>query len=1035
MLYSIIEDCLQHKRTVLMILTLLICVGTYSYITIPKESSPDIPIPIIYVSIIHDGISPEDAERLLIRPMETELRSIEGVKEMKSFASEGRANVTLEFEAGFDEQKALDDVREKVDLAKSELPDDTEEPTVNEVNFALFPVIVVNIFGNVPERTLIRLGRDLEDKIEGISEVLEVDIGGDREDLVEIIIMPSLMETYNIIPVDVFSLISQNNMLIAAGSMNSSYGRLPVKVPGKYETVEEILNTPLRVVGDKIIKVSDIATVRKSYKDPVGFAYVNGRPALTLEVKKRVGENVIETVENVKRTVNQERLKWPDEIEVSFSQDQSKDIRIMLSDLQNNMISAILLVLIVVIGALGVRSGLLVGVAIPGSFLTGILCLKFMGMTVNVVVLFSLILAVGMLVDGAIVVIEFADRKMNEGIPRFQAYLQASQRMALPIIASTITTLAAFMPLLFWPGTIGEFMKFLPITLIATLTASLFMALIFVPTLGSIFGKPGPANTETMKKLSFSEANDIQNIGGFTGVYVKFLKVVLRYPSMILFSACLIFFIVYSVYVSIGKGVEFFPDIEPDRVALHVRMRGNLSIQEIDKLVKEVEERIIHIEGIKTMYTRSGIRFEGEEIPDDTHGILQIEFTDWSMRRKAKEILTEIREATKDLAGIVIQERKEEEGPSTGKPIHIVITSEYPELLDPTMAKIRNKLDSVEGLIDIDDTRQVPEIEWQIKVDRANASRFGANISMVGSAVQFVTNGLFVTDYRPNDTDDEVDIRVRYPTFNRDLDQVEKLKVNTNVGLVPIKNFVDIRPAPKVASIFRSDGLRKLEITANVKDGVLPDGIVQDLQNWLVDESGITSDIKVEFKGEDEEQNESKAFLGKAFIVALFIMSIILVTQFDSFYKSILILSAVLFSTVGVFLGLLITQQPFGIVMNGIGVISLAGIVVNNNIVLIDTFSFHFKNGLSTMNAVLLTASQRLRPVMLTTVTTILGLLPMVLKVNIDFINRKISYGAPSTQWWSQLATSVAFGLAFATILTLVLTPALLILGNRFYKK
>ncbi len=1034
MIKSFISVCLAHSRTGLMFLSLILVSGVYAYVTIPKESNPDITVPWIYVAMVHEGISPEDGERLLVRPMEKELRSIEGVKEMTARATEGSASVTLEFEAGFDIDEALNDVREAVDLAKPELPDETEEPIVNEINLALEPVITISLSGDVPERQLVRLARNLKDELEGIGEVLEVDIGGDREEVVEILVDPVVLDTYDLKQVEIFATAERNNKLVAAGTLDSGAGRIPIKVPGLFESVNDILELPVKVIGDSVVTLQDIGVVRRTFKDPGGFARVDGLPAVTLEVKKRVGENVIDAVDKTKALIEVERQNWPEGLSVSYSNDQSKDIKEMLTDLQNNVISAIILVMIVVVAALGWRTGLLVGIAIPGSFLAGILVLSALGLTVNVVVLFSLILSVGMLVDGAIVVTEFADRKMSEGIPRKNAYLQASVRMSLPIIASTVTTLAAFMPLLFWPGIIGEFMKFLPITLIATLTASLFMALVFVPTLGGIFGKPGPASPETMRSLDAAEGGSLDDLTGFTGWYVRILRRILHHPVIVVIVAIVSLFSVAFLYGKFGKGVEFFPDVEPPSASLLVRMRGNLSVWEIDKLVREVEEEVLRADGVKSVYARSKASFRGGNFADDVHGIIQLEFEDWQVRDKADKILERIRERTQELDGLIITERKQEAGPPTGKAIQIEFSSKFPQLIEPALVKTLGKMESMKGLKDIEDARAVPGIEWQINVDRAESSRYGADIALVGNAVQFVTNGLNVGTYRPDGADDEIDIKVRYPQNSRHLDQIEQLRVATAAGLVPIKNFIQRKAAPKVGKIDRTDSHRVLEISAEVEPGVLPDEKVKELRKWMEEEANLNPDVNWKFRGEDEEQEKSKAFLMKAFLVALFMMGIILVTQFNSFYQAFLILTAVVFSTVGVFLGLLITGQPFGIVMAGIGVISLAGIVVNNNIVLIDTFDYHILNGAPTFDAVLRTASQRLRPVLLTTVTTILGLLPMVFKVNIDFFTRNITYDAPSTQWWTQLATTVAFGLAFATLLTLVLTPALLVLGDKLYK-
>ena len=481
---TLIDAAVDRSRTVIGILLLLLVAGTVAYITIPKESDPDVNIPIIYVSLSHEGISPQDAERLLVRPMEIELRGIEGIKEIRSTSYQGGANVLMEFDAGFDADAALNDVREKVDVAKTELPGDTDEPSVNEVNISLFPVIVVTLSGDVPERTLINLARDLRDKIEGIPAVLEASIGGDREEQVELIFEPRLIESYELDAAALLNTLARSNQLIAAGSQDTGQGRFSIKVPGLFETRNDILEMPIKVKGDAVVTVGDIASIRRTFKDRETTARIDGKRAVTLEVSKRTGENVIETIENVRELVISEQRNWPAGVVVKFSQDNSKTIRQMLGDLQNNVLSAIILVMIVVVAALGLRSGILVAIAIPGSFLTGMLVLQLLGLTVNIVVLFALILAIGMLVDGAIVVTEYADRKLSEGETPERAYTLAAKRMAWPIIASTATTLAAFAPLLFWPGIVGQFMKFLPITLMATLAASLAMALLFVPVLG-----------------------------------------------------------------------------------------------------------------------------------------------------------------------------------------------------------------------------------------------------------------------------------------------------------------------------------------------------------------------------------------------------------------------------------------------------------------------------------------------------------------------------------------------------------------------
>ena len=1028
---KIIDAAVDHARSVILVLVLVLIAGGFAYAVIAKESKPDINVPIIYVSMKHDGISPEDAERLLVRPMEQELRTIAGIKEMRSTASQGYATVLLEFDAGFDPDQAMQDVRAKIDLVKPKLPDDTEEPTAHEVNVGLFPVLAVTLSGGVPERTLVHIARKLQDDLEALPGVLSAEIAGDREDVLEVLVDPTKLETYNISPYELVNLVSRNNKLIAAGAVDTGTGSFNVKVPGLIQNAKDVLNLPVKVHGDAVVTLADITSVRRTFKDAESFARINGEPGVILEIKKRLGRNIIETIDQVKALVNERRKEWPASIRVDFIQDESIDIRRMLSDLQNNVLSAILLVMVVVVAALGLRTAGLVGLAIPASFLFGILVLYGMGLTMNIVVLFSLILAVGMLVDGAIVVTELADRKMAEGMHRREAYALAAKRMAWPIISSTATTLAAFMPLMFWPDVVGEFMKFLPLTLIVTLTGSLLVALIFVPTLGGIFGKPGTSSSKVLAGLAAAEHGDIRQLPGPTGIYGRLLHFIayrgyMQVLVLLLAAGSLVGVMMY--YAHHGNGVEFFPSVEPERGLVYVHARGNLSPQEKDSLVREVEEQVLRVRGIRNVYARTGNIGQGQETAEDTIGTIFLEFAEWDQRRPASDIFEEIRQRTANLAGLKIEVRKPDAGPPTGKDVQIQLRSRYPEKLFPVVAKIRAKLDSMPNLLDVDDNRPLPGIEWQMSIDRAQAGRFGADVVTVGYLVQLITNGVKVGEYRPDDVDTDVDIRIRFPSYARNVEQLDKLRVPTQYGQVPISNFVTRTAQPKTGIIRRTDAQRTYKVQANVAPGVLADDVVNQLKTWVATQS-FGPDIDIKFRGADEKQKESQQFLVQAFFVAMFLMAIILVTQFNSFYHSVLILFAVIMSTVGVILGLIITGQTFGVVMTGIGIVSLAGIVVNNNIVLIDTYAQLRKRGMDALEAVVRTGAQRLRPVMLTTVTTMLGLLPMMLQMNINFITRDVNVGAPSTQWWVQLATAVFFGLGFATILTLLVTPSLLALG------
>ncbi|PID60274.1 MAG: MFS transporter [Gammaproteobacteria bacterium] len=1030
-MYRLIDAAFDRHRAVLLLLVFLVLSGISAYRAIPKESEPDVPIPIIYVSISHDGISPEDAERLLLRPMETELQNITGIQTMQSTASEGHGSVLLEFDAGFDGDQALADVREKVDVARSQLPDATDEPTVNEINIALFPVLNISLSGPLPERTLLSIARELQERIEALPGVLEAPISGEREEVLEIVVDPVVMETYQVDFNELFSLINNNNLLVAAGAIDTGAGRMVLKVPGVVEDIEDVMSLPVKVTENAVVTFGDVASIRRTFKDPESYARLDGQPTLVLEVTKRLGANIIATIEEVRKVIDASRSTLPETLEIGFHQDRSEETRTMLKDLQNNVVSGVVLVVLVIMAALGVRSALLVGFAIPGSFLTGILVIYAMGHTMNVVVLFSLILVVGMLVDGAIIVTELADRNQQAGMPPAEAFARASKRMAWPVIASTFTTLAVFFPLLFWPGIIGEFMKFLPLTVICCLLASLAMALVFVPVIGKVLGGRKPAETTPRDSAAAGEPAPANRA---VRSYLTVLGTVLQRP-LLTFIGVLVFTIAtYVAYGLFGKGVEFFPSTEPETMAVQVRARGDLSIDERDAIMRRVEERLLGLPEIESLYTHTGGGAGADNAAADVIGTVTLELIDWDQRRKAEVLKPEWRERLADIPGIRIEIVENEGGPDGGeKPINIEVSAPE-DALDETVDRLRGIMARQGSFIDIEDNRPLPGVEWRLETDREKAARYGADVALIGNAIQLVTNGVRVAGYRPDDATDELDIRVRYPIEQRNLDQIGYLRVPTNRGMVPVSNFITIEPAPKTGIIQRVDGRRVITVEADVAADYLADTELRKLQTTLA-ELPREPDVTITFRGEAEEQEEAMNFLISAFISAVFLMFIILVTQFNSLYQAVLVLSAVIFSTAGVLIGLLITAQPFGIVMVGIGIIALAGIVVNNNIVLIDTYNRRRQRGLAPYDAALQTGAMRARPVFLTAITTILGLMPMVLSMNIDLVNREITFGAPSTMWWTQLSSAIAGGLAFTTLLTLFLTPCLLVLGERVFRR
>src|SRR5437763_3458241 len=846
-----VDYAINHARLTIAALAFLLIAGLVAYVTIPKEAEPDVKIPIIYTLLTQRGISPEDAERLLIKPVETKLKSVSNVKEMRAVAYEGGAYVLLEFQAGFDSKAALADVRAKVDEAKRDLPKDADEPAVQEVNLSLYPVLVVALAGDLPERTLARLARTAKSTIEQVPGVISAEIRGVRDEAVEVVAEPMLMKSHGVSLEQLIAITQQSNSLVAAGALEGSTGRFAVKVPALIEKPQDMLKIPVAASSGAVVTLGDVAQVKPTFKDATSVTRVNGRSAMTIEVSKRTGANLIETVDGVKYIVEQMKKQWPEGLQVSYTQDKSKVIRQMLADLQNSVITGVLLVTIIILFALGFRASLFIGIAIPASFLTGILGLQMAGLTVNIVVLFSLILAVGMLVDDAIIVSEFAERRMAEGMAPKEAYSLAAKRMSGPVIAATATRIAAFSPLLFWPGVVGQFMKYLPITLIATLSASLAVALFFTPTLGALLGKAARAPHKQH--------------AGDRGPYMRTVRFALRRRGTTLALAALRLVAVLVAYATVGRGVEFFPMAEPDYGQVIVHARGNLSLEEKNRLLGVVEKRVLAFDGLTTVYSRIGEQPRGmSELTEDTIGVIQFEFADWRSRPPAHEIMDAIRAKTVDIPGILVEVTAPRACPPTGKPIQVQLAALDPAQLPAAAAKVAATLGARSDIRDLDDGLPLPGIDWKIEIDKSEAAKYGAGVNTVGSAVQLVTNGLKATEYRPVDSDKSVDILVRLPPDRRSLDQIDALRVQTPMGHVPIGNFVERLPAPRVGYINRVNGNRVTTVSANVAEGVQSAKVQQQITSDLA-KADLGPGVTFRLKGEDEERAKASVFLVKAF--------------------------------------------------------------------------------------------------------------------------------------------------------------------------
>lgn len=1029
-----IDVAINRSRTTGLLLLMVVLAGLFAYRAIPVANEPHVEVPLFMVMIYHEGISPEDSERLLVMPAELELRKIEGVDELSAYASEGSATLMVEFDAEADLNQAELDVREAMDRVRPELPSTAEEPVINEMSADDFPLIRVNVAGaDVPERVLYNIAVKLKDEIETVPDVLEAEMVGEREELLEAIIDPAALESYAISSESLINTIVRNNRLIPAGSIDTGQGRFAVKIPSVIEEAKDVFDLPIRASGDTVVTLRDVATVHRTFKDRTNYARVNGRRAISLAVKKRANSNVIETINQTREIVEKMRPDFPGRVDVFYSQDQAPWAVSQVTELQGNIFTALALVMVLVVAAMGFRSGVIVGLGIPVSFLMSLIVIHQLGFTFNFMVMFGMLLGLGMLIDGAIVVTEYADRKMTEGFDRRAAYALAAKRMAWPVIASVGTTLAAFLPLMFWPGVPGKFMSYLPITVFAVLLGSLIYALVFGPMLGALFGKAGSRDETAMRTLKELEDGDPTRLKSMTGLYARLLSVSTRYAPITFLVTIVLLFGSFTAYGTYGKGMVFFSDADASFAIVTVRARGNLSVDETNELVKDVEEQVLQIPEVKDLNTYTMLTGGASRRGFDRIGQLALELVEENDReRKVPEIMQEIRDRTAHLAGISVEIEEMEQGPPVGKAIQLQFSSQSSSILEPAVDRVHAFVSELDGVIDIDDTRSLPGIEWRLEVDRAQAALYGADVSQVGIAVQLVTNGVKVGEYRPDNAEDAVDIRVRYPKAERGVSSLDELKITTPNGMVPIGNFVKRVPAPNVDTIQRIDGTAVEFIRANVVEGVMADAKVKEIQAWL-DTQDFDPRLKITFRGANEEQAEAIAFVMVAFTMSMLLMFVLLVTQFNSLYQSWLILFAVVMSTAGVLLGLIILESPFSAILTGTGVVALAGIVVNNNIVLIDTYN-HLRREhpeLDYLSLIVRTGAQRLRPVLLTTVTTIFGLLPLASNLSIDLLNRQIIYGGQLSSFWVPLSQAIVSGLTFATLLTLVATPAMLALPHQ----
>jgi len=1070
-----ISELAVKKRTSVMVLALMILVfGPLSYFSMPRESAPDITIPFVFVMTNYAGVAPEDIESAITIPIEKKLKGLEGVKRIESSSTEGMSSIIIEFVAGTDIDDVLQKTKDKVDLAKQELPRDLEDdPEVMEINISELPIVVYSLSGTCGLVCLKNLAEELEEEFESIPGVLEADVTGGLEREVRVEPYPDKLAYFGLSILMLQDVISQENQNVSGGAIRMGDGRFQLRVPGEFRTPEEIYGLIVGVHNGQPVYLRDVARVVDGFKDEEGRSRLNGQEAVNIQIKKRAGENILEITDRATEIINEKQQNWPTGTEITKLMDQAKDIRMMVADLENNIITGLILVIVVLFFFLGIRNAILVSMAIPFSMFISFVVLSALGITLNMVVLFSLTLALGMLVDNAIVIIENIFRYMEQGVPRLQAAIRATSEVAQPVTASTLTTVAAFFPLIFWPGIMGEFMSYLPKTVIVTLLSSLFVAMVINPALAAIFLKLPFGHRMMTKSVTAEEIEQageapITIRGPMLRVYRKLLNSALNHRLAVLvlsFAAVVAMFMIWMLRIGIEKPVEFFPNIEPTSIYINLDVSEGADLEFSDRIAKQVEAAICHANGRdvltnhvdpadcyyadtdnKNHTLRDGSRYAGltdlanvKDIYSRTVAVLGgssdfesnspnhigVQFHDMEERpRSSFETMEDIRERIKDIPGAQITIAVQEEGPPTGAPINIEIAGDNFAILGQIAGEVIKILEKIPFVQDIRDDYVAGSPTVSVRVDRQKAALLGLSTEVIGFVLKVAFNGTKVSTFREGDEDYDITVQLSEED-RRSTDILRELLIPTSQGLVPLSTIASFEVEGGLGQINRVNHERVVTIKANVDEMHVPSPVVRAQAEKIIADISLPPGYKLRFTGEQEEQAKAEAFLTKAFATALFLIMLILVTQFNSIAQPAIILTSIILSLGGVFLGLAFMSFPFGIVMSGVGVISLAGVVVNNAIVLIDYTNRLNKRGMPFREAIVAAGCTRLRPVLLTAITTILGLLPMVTGVAYDFHVMEISWISESNQWWSSMASAVIFGLALATILTLVVVPTL----------
>jgi len=1019
------DVAIRNRTTVAVLGLLIILLGGYSYMSLPREAAPDIPIPHVLVSTLYEGVSPEDIETSVTMKIEKELNGIRGVEEISSSSAEGMSMIDVEFTPDVPSEVALQRVRDRVDLAKGELPREAEEPAIKEINFAELPIMLISISGDVSPVQLKEIADDVQDALEAVPGVLKVEMAGDLEPEVRLEFDPDRIAEYSLTIPEILALIPSENVNISAGGLETEGTKFNVRVPAEFVTPAEVDHLLLTVRAGKPIYLADVATVRYTFKDRTTYSRLDGADNVTLSVSKRVGANAVRVSDIVKAVIDEAQRRVPGAVRFDITYDMSKMVRNMVADLENNIASALILVTAVLLLFLGWRPSTIVALIIPLSMLITFFLVQALGYTLNMIVLFGLVLVLGMLVDNAIVIVENIYRHLQLGYARTEAAILGAREVAWPVITSTFTTVCAFLPMMFWPGIMGDFMKYLPITLTLGLLASLFVGLIFNPVICSVWA--GTRHSPRRKRHWFLDG------------YRRVLRAGLENPGLALFLAFCLLFGVATVYGKIGPGTEFFPETDPERAVIDIRAPQGTNIHETDRIARLVEQRLEpytpwleHV--IANVGSAGGTMNLTASVGGSHMANVTLVFYDFAERqRPSTEIIAEVRQTLADLSGVEIKVEGAEQGPSQDAPVTVRIIGEDFQTLGQFSAQAQRLIAAVPNVVNLRSDHEGTRPELAFTVNRRVAMLLGVNTATVGNFLKMAIYGSKVGTYRQYN--DEYDITVRLPLADRvNVDDLYRLRVPNNAGqAVPLSSLGEFEYQGGFGTISRVDQKRVITLTADA-EGRLGTAVLADVQAQL-STLDVPLGCEIRYAGEKEEQDKAQAFLSKAFVIAILLVTMVLVIQFNSLLIPLIILTTVVLSLIGALMGLLICDLPFGIIMSGIGVISLAGVVVNNAIVLLAYTRQLQRRGMDLVSAAAEAGVTRLRPVLLTATTTIIGLIPMAVGISFDIHTFSWATRSESTQWWRNMAVVVIFGLGFATILTLVVVPSLYVMLNRLCLK